>query len=106
MLHLEKLVDQVKKHSCSSFSKTFCFCFFKSVILFQLMPLFVMDSVSSIPSLAGLFTAGVFSGSLSTVSSALNSLAAITLEDYLKVRQRQRYYVYFPHKGTMFHNLS
>lgn len=49
------------------------------------MPLYVMDSLSSIACLAGLFTSGIFSGSLSTVSSALNSLAAITLEDYLKV---------------------
>jgi sodium-coupled monocarboxylate transporter 8/12 len=38
------------------------------------------------PGLAGLFVAGIFSGSLSTVSSAVNSLAAVTLEDYLKVR--------------------
>ena len=28
--------------------------------------------------------AGIFSGSLSTVSSAINSLAAVTLEDYIK----------------------
>ena len=27
---------------------------------------------------------GIFSGSLSTVSSAINSLAAVTLEDYIK----------------------
>jgi Na+/proline symporter len=38
------------------------------------------------PGLAGLFVAGIFSGSLSTVSSAVNSLAAVTLEDYIKVR--------------------
>jgi len=29
--------------------------------------------------------AGVFSGALSTVSGGLNSLAAVTLEDFLKV---------------------
>ena len=34
--------------------------------------------------LPGLFVAGIFSGSLSTVSSAINSLAAVTLEDYIK----------------------
>ena len=33
---------------------------------------------------AGLFVSGIFSGSLSTVSSAINSLAAVTLEDYIK----------------------
>ena len=32
----------------------------------------------------GLFVSGIFSGSLSTVSSAINSLAAVTLEDYIK----------------------
>jgi sodium-coupled monocarboxylate transporter 8/12 len=36
------------------------------------------------PGLAGFFVAGIFSASLSTVSSAINSLAAVTLEDYIK----------------------
>ncbi|XP_049944479.1 putative sodium-dependent multivitamin transporter [Schistocerca serialis cubense] len=48
-----------------------------------LMPLYVVDTMSGMP---GLFVAGIFSGSLSTVSSAVNSLAAVTLEDYFKVR--------------------
>ncbi|PSN51941.1 putative sodium-dependent multivitamin transporter [Blattella germanica] len=51
----------------------------------QLMPLYVVDSMNHIPGLSGLFVAGIFSGSLSTVSSAVNSLSAVTLEDYLKV---------------------
>jgi len=50
------------------------------------MPIYVVDSLKNIPGLAGLFVAGIFSGSLSTVSSAVNSLAAVTLEDYVKVR--------------------
>jgi solute carrier family 5 (sodium-coupled monocarboxylate transporter), member 8/12 len=37
-----------------------------------------------IPGLSGLFVAGIFSGSLSSVSSTLNSLSAVTLEDYFK----------------------
>lgn len=37
-----------------------------------------------IPGISGLFVAGVFSGSLSSVSSTLNSLSAVTLEDYIK----------------------
>lgn len=37
------------------------------------------------PGLAGLFIAGIFSASLSTVSAACNSLAAVTLQDYIKV---------------------
>jgi sodium-coupled monocarboxylate transporter 8/12 len=50
----------------------------------QLLPLFVVDTMSDMPGLSGLFISGIFSGSLSTVSSAINSLAAVTLEDYIK----------------------
>ncbi|XP_046396198.1 putative sodium-dependent multivitamin transporter [Ischnura elegans] len=50
----------------------------------QLMPLYVIETVGHIPGLAGLFVVGLFSGSLSTVSSALNSLSAVSLEDYIK----------------------
>ncbi|XP_011171988.2 putative sodium-dependent multivitamin transporter [Solenopsis invicta] len=50
----------------------------------MLMPLFVMDTMSKMPGLPGLFVAGIFSAGLSTISAALNSLAAVTLEDYLK----------------------
>ena len=51
----------------------------------QLLPLFVMDLMSDIPGFPGFFVAGVFSGALSTVSGGLNSLAAVTLEDFIKV---------------------
>lgn len=37
-----------------------------------------------LPGVSGLFVAGIFSGSLSTVSSTLNSLSAVTYEDYFK----------------------
>lgn len=50
----------------------------------QMMPLFVIDTMGKYPGLAGLFVSGIFSGSLSTVSSSVSSLAAVTLEDYLK----------------------
>uniref|UniRef100_A0A1B6CD99 Sodium-dependent multivitamin transporter n=1 Tax=Clastoptera arizonana TaxID=38151 RepID=A0A1B6CD99_9HEMI len=50
----------------------------------QMMPLFIVESVNSFPGLAGLFVAGIFSASLSTVSACLNSLSAVTLEDYIK----------------------
>ena len=49
----------------------------------QLLPLFVVDTMGQYPGVAGLFIAGIFSGSLSTVSSALNSLAAVTMQDFL-----------------------
>ncbi|XP_046639502.1 sodium-coupled monocarboxylate transporter 1-like [Daphnia pulicaria] len=50
----------------------------------QLFPLFVMDTLGHIPGVPGLFVAGIFSGALSTVSSGLNSLAAICLEDFVR----------------------
>lgn len=51
----------------------------------QLMPYYVVDTMGHIPGLSGLFVAGIFSASLSTVSAAVNSLAAVTIEDYYKV---------------------
>ncbi|XP_040569191.1 putative sodium-dependent multivitamin transporter [Lepeophtheirus salmonis] len=50
----------------------------------QLLALFVMDTMSNYYGITGLFVAGIFSGSLSTVSSSINSLAAVSLEDYIK----------------------
>lgn len=49
------------------------------------MPLFVVDAMGSFPGLPGIFVSGIFSASLSSVSAAVNSLAAVTLEDYIKV---------------------
>lgn len=48
----------------------------------QLMPYYVVDVMKSVPGLAGLFVAGIFSASLSTISASCNALAAVTLEDY------------------------
>ncbi|OXA55751.1 Sodium-coupled monocarboxylate transporter 1 [Folsomia candida] len=50
----------------------------------QILPIFVMDTLGDFKGFPGLFVAGIFSGALSTVSSGLNSLASITLEDYVK----------------------
>uniref|UniRef100_T1ILQ4 Sodium-dependent multivitamin transporter n=1 Tax=Strigamia maritima TaxID=126957 RepID=T1ILQ4_STRMM len=52
----------------------------------QLFPLFVMQTMSSIPGMLGLFVSAVFCAALSTISSVLNSLAAITIEGLLKPR--------------------
>nr|XP_034829836.1 putative sodium-dependent multivitamin transporter [Maniola hyperantus] len=49
----------------------------------QLMPYYVVDAMKSAPGLAGLFVAGIFSASLSTVSASCNALAAVTLSDYV-----------------------
>jgi len=50
----------------------------------QIFPLFVMQVMGDYPGVPGLFVAGVFSGALSTVSSGLNSLAAVTLKDFIQ----------------------
>jgi solute carrier family 5 (sodium-coupled monocarboxylate transporter), member 8/12 len=50
----------------------------------QNMPIYIIDALGHLPGIQGLFCAGIFSGSLSTVSTALNSLSAVTLEDYFK----------------------
>ncbi|XP_025114826.1 sodium-dependent multivitamin transporter-like [Pomacea canaliculata] len=50
----------------------------------QMVPLFVMQTLSFFPGLPGLFVACVYSAALSTVSSGVNSLAAVTLEDFVK----------------------
>lgn len=50
----------------------------------QLIPFFVMETLSVVPGLPGLFVACVFSGALSTLSSGFNSLAAVTWEDFIK----------------------
>nr|KAG5688219.1 hypothetical protein BaRGS_003118 [Batillaria attramentaria] len=49
----------------------------------QIVPYFVME-VLDIPGLPGLFVSCLFSGALSTMSSCLNALAAVTWEDFLK----------------------
>ncbi|XP_034242343.1 putative sodium-dependent multivitamin transporter [Thrips palmi] len=50
----------------------------------QLMPFYVVETMQQYPGLSGLFVSGIFSAALSTVSGAVNSLAAITVEDYIK----------------------
>ncbi|XP_058817417.1 sodium-coupled monocarboxylate transporter 1-like [Topomyia yanbarensis] len=50
----------------------------------QLLPILMMKVFSDYPGLAGLFVSGIFSASLSSLSTGLNSLAAIVLEDFVK----------------------
>uniref|UniRef100_A0A1B0BRG4 Sodium-coupled monocarboxylate transporter 1 n=1 Tax=Glossina palpalis gambiensis TaxID=67801 RepID=A0A1B0BRG4_9MUSC len=50
----------------------------------QLVPLMVMETLRFLPGMPGLFVAGVFSAALSSLSTGLNSLAAVFLEDYIK----------------------
>ncbi|XP_074904904.1 sodium-dependent multivitamin transporter isoform X2 [Buteo buteo] len=50
----------------------------------QLVLYFVMDVLQDLPGLPGLFVACLFSGCLSTISSAFNSLATVTMEDLVR----------------------
>ncbi|XP_073957498.1 sodium-coupled monocarboxylate transporter 1-like isoform X2 [Choristoneura fumiferana] len=50
----------------------------------QILPLLVMDILGEWNGLPGIFVAGVFSAALSSLSSGLNSMAAVVLEDFWK----------------------
>ncbi|XP_035383969.1 sodium-coupled monocarboxylate transporter 1 [Electrophorus electricus] len=50
----------------------------------QLMPYLVLDILRAYPGIPGLFVAAVYSGTLSTVSSSVNALAAVTVTDLIR----------------------
>ncbi|KAJ8277413.1 hypothetical protein GJAV_G00074900 [Gymnothorax javanicus] len=50
----------------------------------QYMPYFVLDIFEDYPGFPGLFLACAFSGTLSTASTSINAMAAVTMEDLLK----------------------
>ncbi|XP_042904848.1 sodium-coupled monocarboxylate transporter 1 [Parasteatoda tepidariorum] len=50
----------------------------------QIIPAYVVNTFHSIPGMTGLCIAGIFSASLSTISSALNSAATVTVIDFIK----------------------
>ncbi|XP_063155912.1 sodium-dependent multivitamin transporter [Candoia aspera] len=50
----------------------------------QMVLYFVMDVLQDVPGLPGLFVACLFSGSLSTISSAFTALATVTMEDLIR----------------------
>ncbi|XP_008319108.1 sodium-coupled monocarboxylate transporter 1 [Cynoglossus semilaevis] len=49
----------------------------------QLLPYLVMDILAVYPGIPGLFVAAAYSGTLSTVSSSINALVAVTTEDFI-----------------------
>lgn len=59
----------------------------------KMLPYMVMNLLYDLPGLPGLFIACVYSAALSTVSSGLNSLAAVCLKDFIVP--------YYEHKGTV-----
>ncbi|XP_072339870.1 sodium/iodide cotransporter-like [Scyliorhinus torazame] len=50
----------------------------------QLTPLLVVDLFDQMPGFPGLFVASAYSGTLSTISSGISAMAAVTVEDFLK----------------------
>ncbi|XP_065221049.1 putative sodium-dependent multivitamin transporter [Planococcus citri] len=49
----------------------------------EILPFYVMNVLGRYDGVPGFFVAGIFAASLGTVASALNSLAAITMKDFL-----------------------
>ncbi|XP_070576361.1 sodium-coupled monocarboxylate transporter 1-like [Ptychodera flava] len=50
----------------------------------QILVYFVSSQLGQISGIQGLFVAALFAGALSSVSSSLNALTAVTLEDFIK----------------------
>ncbi|KAJ8360360.1 hypothetical protein SKAU_G00168850 [Synaphobranchus kaupii] len=50
----------------------------------QMLPYLVMAILAEFPGVPGLFVAAAYSGTLSTVSSSINALVAVTVEDFVK----------------------
>ncbi|XP_053556018.1 sodium/iodide cotransporter-like [Bombina bombina] len=50
----------------------------------QYMPYLVLDIFDKYPGVPGLFLASAYSGTLSTVSTSINAMAAVTVEDLIK----------------------
>ncbi|GFQ96855.1 sodium-coupled monocarboxylate transporter 2 [Trichonephila clavata] len=63
----------------------------------QLLPYFITTTLSDLPGLPGLCICGIFSATLSTVSSTTNSLASVASEDFLKP-------IFPTLRVTVFHN--
>ncbi|XP_055947002.1 sodium-dependent multivitamin transporter-like [Argiope bruennichi] len=49
----------------------------------QLLPYFIITRLKSFPGLTGLCIAGIFSGSLSSISSAINSMSTVSVIDFV-----------------------
>ena len=56
----------------------------------QLVPLLVMRVLGNYPGMPGVFVAGIFSAALSSLSSGLNSMSAVVLEDFVKANTSKK----------------
>ncbi|KAK3778558.1 hypothetical protein RRG08_061839 [Elysia crispata] len=56
----------------------------------QLIPLFMQDILSSVPGLPGVYLAGIFGCTLSTMSSGLNSISIVVFEDFIRIHLQSR----------------
>ncbi|XP_074025335.1 sodium-coupled monocarboxylate transporter 2 [Leptinotarsa decemlineata] len=50
----------------------------------EILPYYVINILGRLKGVTGFFVAGIFAASLGTVASALNSLAAVTMEDFME----------------------
>ncbi|CAH0724684.1 unnamed protein product, partial [Brenthis ino] len=93
---------------CIGISIVYCFCLYCGLLIYaryhdcdplqtklakakdQLLPLLVMDVLGDIPGLPGVFIAGIFSAALSSLSTSLNSMSAVVLEDFYKPFYKRR----------------
>jgi insulin-like growth factor 2 mRNA-binding protein 1 len=55
-----------------------------------MLPLLVMELFKDIPGLSGIFISGVFAAALSSLSTGLNSMSAVVLEDFVKAFRKER----------------
>ncbi|XP_046668282.1 putative sodium-dependent multivitamin transporter isoform X2 [Homalodisca vitripennis] len=67
----------------------------------QLVPYFVVDTLSSCPGIPGLVVAGIFSASLSSISANLNSLATVSVQDYIRPLYQQKKKLFPTDKWTL-----
>lgn len=56
----------------------------------QIVPYFIVSEFGAAPGVAGLCISGIFAGCLSSISSAVNSLSAATMSDFVKPLRKMK----------------
>ncbi|CAH1113734.1 unnamed protein product [Psylliodes chrysocephalus] len=56
----------------------------------EILPYYIINEMGHMKGLTGFFVAGIFAASLGTVASALNSLAAVTIEDFIEAAFKKK----------------